>query len=174
MAIIVSQTNLFCVVNNGDDRKKDAPIYEVAKEQHPVKADEEIKYDFDAQAVLDYVAQLNTGNKEEDEKCAEFWQKLVGRCKELTHVSYSKEETCFKAGRNEKSKDFSKKFVCCVIGYVKNVTTAYSASISTLCEMLNETCESDSARGKDMQHCLKWYDKSVERVVKEVAKEVFG
>lgn len=157
--------NVYTSPQKGDD----APNNQAENEPLRGKAD-----GFDAQAVLDYVAKLNTGDREIDEKCAEFWKKLIGKHKELTRVTYGKEETCFKAARCESSKDFSKKFVCSVIGYLKNTTSAYQMRNEDICAKLGEISESDSARMKNMQHCLNDYDKSVERVVKEVTKKVFG
>lgn len=163
--------NVYTCPQEGEDE----PVHEVEKEPHQGKTDEVVKDDFDAQAVLDYVAKLNTGSKEVDEKCAEFWDMLIDKSEDLKVVRYNKYECCFARGRAEdKTVNFSKKFVCCVIGYVKNATSAYSASYSDLCKMLGEVSEPDSARVKDMQHCLQDYDKSVERVVKGVIEEIFG
>lgn len=161
-------------VYTSPQKNGDAPNDEAGDEPQRDKADGLAKDDFDAQAVLDYVAQLNTGNREMDGKCAEFWRKLIDRYGELTHESYAREETCFKAARCENPKDFSRKFVCCVIGYLKNTTSAYGMKNEDVCAKLGENSEQDSARMKNIRTCLRDYSMGVERVVKEVAKEIFG
>lgn len=130
--------------------------------------------EFDKNAVLTYVSKIKEADEETNEKMKTFWSSLVERWAELTTIRYNKSESCFKRGRSEdKNVNFSKKFVCCVIGYLIN-TDKYHLTNTKICEMLGENSDNGSARLKNMQDCLKDYDNKVEKVVKEVIKEVFG
>lgn len=130
--------------------------------------------EFDKNAVLTYVSKIKEADEETNEKMKTFWSSLVERWAELTTIRYNKSESCFKRGRSEdKNVNFSKKFVCCVIGYLIN-TDKYHLTNTKICEMLGENSDNGSARLKNMQDSLKDYDNKVEKVVKEVIKEVFG
>lgn len=130
--------------------------------------------DFDAQAVLDYVAKLNTDDKENNRLIENFWKGLINRYAEITHESYNKTETCFKAARNEDDKSFSKVFVCSVIGYLSNTADVYKQGNTEKSILLGEGNEPDNPRIKNMQQCLSKYDKNVERIIKEEIDNAFG
>lgn len=136
--------------------------------------DSGLEADFDKDAVLEYVGKIKDSNEETNEKMKTFWSSLVERWADLATIRYNKSESCFKRGRSEdRNVNFSKKFVCCVIGYLIN-TDKYHLTNTKICEMLGENSDNGSARLKNMQDCLKDYDNKVEKVVKEVIKEVFG
>ena len=129
---------------------------------------------FSKDEVLDYVGRIMPKDEDGRMKLTKFWDMLIDRSEGLKVARYNKYECCFVRGRAEdKTVDFSKKFVCSVIGYLHNMGK-YDLSHIDISDKLGEGREPDNARIKDMQRCLKSYDQSVVKVVNEVIKEVFG
>lgn len=128
--------------------------------------------DFDADAVLEYVCQIKEDGEDNNALLVKFWKRLMERSGEMKVMRYNVMECVFVPGRNEKNVEFSKKFVCCMIGYLKN-QGVYTLSHIDMSVMLGEGNEPDNARIKNMQQCLRDYDNSVKKVVDEVIREIF-
>lgn len=128
--------------------------------------------DFDAQAVLNYVSQIKTGNDETDSKILDFWKNLILQYNKLRHLSYHKDETCFKAAPQANTKEFSKKFVCNLIGYLCKANI-YKLSNIEISKMLGEGDERDNCGIKYMEKSLNEYDKNVKNIVKNVFDKSF-
>ena len=98
MAIIGTQNNFLCIVNNGDDSKKDAPMNEVAKDSHLCKIDEVARHytDFPTSCeVLDPTLQSYFLRKEKFAEIAKVLNETIKPMVEATGNKANWDYVCY-------------------------------------------------------------------------------